>query len=429
MTTVCNVLVFPCGSEPGTEIYFALRRSLHVKLFGASSVDDHGRFVFEHYIGDLPRITDAGFERAFQDLIDTHRIDVIFSTHDTVSCHLAGLAARSGVHLVNGNATTATICRSKHRTYDVLQDAAWLPRRYAPGSAAIDFPVIVKPDTGQGGQGVQLVHNRDELDAVTRADPDSWVIVEYLPGDEITVDCFTDWQRELIWAGARSRERVKAGISMRSAFLGADATVQAIAADINRHIEMRGPWFFQLKKDVSGAWKLLEVSCRIAGTMVAHRAKGINLPLMAIQDFMARKQTTLPITEVTLVDRRLASTAQFDYPFDTVVLDYDDTLVCSKTGRAFPEVIGFLYTMIELEKRIVLVTRHPGDLVESFAGAHICASLFTEIVHLKGGERKSDHVGPRAIFVDNHFPERKEVAERCACPVFDVDTLGLIHWR
>jgi hypothetical protein len=42
-----RVLVFPCGAETATEIHQALRYSLHVELFGASSVDDHGRFRFK----------------------------------------------------------------------------------------------------------------------------------------------------------------------------------------------------------------------------------------------------------------------------------------------------------------------------------------------------------------------------------------------
>jgi len=426
MNQVINVLVFPCGSEPGTEIGLALQRSVHVKLFGASSVEDHGRFVFDNYIGGLPRIHDAAFEESLRELIATHRIDVVFATHDTVSLHLAGLAQKLGFYLVNGDAETARICRSKRRTYAALADAPWLPRMYDATVPAEEFPVIAKPDMGQGGVGVRLI--RDAVELAQVPERDDCVVVEYLPGAEITVDCFTDWQRELVWVGPRTRDRVRAGITMRSEFLAPDDTIRAIAAAINARLVMRGPWFFQLKRDRQGEWKLLEVSCRIAGTMVAQRGRGVNLPLMAIQDYLQRKQTTLPLQDVRLVDRRIVTKAAFDYAFDTVVMDYDDTIVAPATGRAFPEVMAFLYRMIEAGKRIVLVTRHAGELAESLAAAHVSPSLFAEIVHLRAGERKSDYVGPRSIFVDNHFPERKEVADIHGCPVFDVDTLSLIHW-
>ena len=56
-----NILVFPCGSEVALEIHRSLRYSSHFNLIGASSVDDHGRFVFESYIDGLPFFTDEGF--------------------------------------------------------------------------------------------------------------------------------------------------------------------------------------------------------------------------------------------------------------------------------------------------------------------------------------------------------------------------------
>ena len=52
-----NILVFPCGSEIALEIYRSLRYSTHFKLIGANSLDDHGKFVFETYIGGVPFVT------------------------------------------------------------------------------------------------------------------------------------------------------------------------------------------------------------------------------------------------------------------------------------------------------------------------------------------------------------------------------------
>jgi len=51
-----RVLVFPCGSEIGLEIYRSLIYIRQIELWGGSSVEDHGRFVFKNYIGDIPDI-------------------------------------------------------------------------------------------------------------------------------------------------------------------------------------------------------------------------------------------------------------------------------------------------------------------------------------------------------------------------------------
>ncbi|WP_438451101.1 ATP-grasp domain-containing protein, partial [Listeria monocytogenes] len=81
----------------------------------------------------------------------------------------------------------------------------------------------------------------------------------------------TDRSRRLLWIGPRTRERVKAGISMRSRLLPQSPRITEIAHQINDGMPLRGPWFFQLKRDRHGAWKLLEISCRVAGTMAAQR--------------------------------------------------------------------------------------------------------------------------------------------------------------
>ena len=58
-----NILVFPCGSEVALEIYRFLRHSTHFHLIGANSVDDHGKFVFEYYIGGLPYVNSNDFNQ------------------------------------------------------------------------------------------------------------------------------------------------------------------------------------------------------------------------------------------------------------------------------------------------------------------------------------------------------------------------------
>ena len=66
------------------------------------------------------------------------------------------------------------------------------------------------------------------------------------------------------------------------------------------------------------------------------------------------------------------------------------------------------------------------DLGQTLARVRIAETLFDRILHLTAGEHKSDFVTPRSIFIDNHFPERADVAGRCGVPVFDVDALAFL---
>ena len=70
-----NILVFPCGSEIGLKTHRSLSASNHVTLFDASSVSDHGRFVYERYIEGMPFVDDPGFIDAVNHIVDEHRID------------------------------------------------------------------------------------------------------------------------------------------------------------------------------------------------------------------------------------------------------------------------------------------------------------------------------------------------------------------
>lgn len=418
-----KVLVFPCGSENASEIYQALRYSLHVDLVGASSIEDHGRFRFPNYVGGLPRIDDADFDAAFSALVATLAIDVVFATHDSVLEYLAPRAPAMNFHLVNGDPRTASITRRKSATYDLFSDCAWTPRTFRTPEDVDAWPIIVKPDTGQGGQNVALASGLEEARhlAGSIADP---VLVEYLPGREITVDCFSDRHHRVRWVGPRTRERVKAGITMRSRALPLTPEIEAIAATIAERLTMRGPWFFQLKRDRDEAWKLLEVSGRVAGAMAVPRARGVNLPLMTIHDYLGRDVSAKPIEQVELVERNIATRAELRFSYDNVFVDLDDTLVVDQFAN--PLTLAFLYQSVRDGKRIVLITRHESDVLQTLARARISPNLFDEIIHLESGESKADYVTANSIFVDNHFPERAEVSRRLGIPVFDVDGLEFL---
>lgn len=418
-----NVLVFPCGSENAAEIHQALIHSVHVRLHGASSVDDHGRQLYERYQGDLPRIDAPEFDDAFVALLRHWQIDLVFATHDTVQAYLSQSRERFNVGLINDDARTCAIARRKSLTYAEFADQPWVPHVYANTAQVVHWPAVVKPDLGQGGQGFALVAD-PQAALATMAATTLPLLIEYLPGEEATVDCFTDFEHALRWVGPRTRERVRAGISMRSTFPAADPQITQIAEMINQRLRLRGPWFFQLKRDHSGQWKLLEISCRVAGSMVAQRARGVNLPLMAVHDYMGRKVRPLPQYAVDLVERRILTLAQITQPFDTIYIDFDETVI--RDGLAIASTLHFLYRMLARGKRLVLLTRHAGDPLIALRKARIAAELFDDIIHITDGRAKSSFIVGKAIFIDNHFPERVDVATHCGIPVFDVDALEFI---
>ncbi len=60
-TSKKRVLIFPCGSEIGLEVNRALSNDIHFEMYGASSLPDHGKFVFKNYIEGIPFVDKENF--------------------------------------------------------------------------------------------------------------------------------------------------------------------------------------------------------------------------------------------------------------------------------------------------------------------------------------------------------------------------------
>lgn len=418
-----NILVFPCGSENASEIYDALRYSLHVNIYGASSIEDYCSMLYNNYIGGLPNIKDDDFDVAFKKVLNDKEIDMIFATHDTIMEYLSSKVNYFDTYLVNGNKKTNEIARRKSLTYTLFKKYEWCPSIYKDIEHIGQYPVIIKPDLGQGAQDIHIINDEQQAKILIEK-VDKPLLVEYLPGNEITVDCFTDREKKLIYIGPRTRERVRAGISMKSSFIEKDIQIQTIAKDINENLTLRGPWFFQLKKDKNENWKLLEICTRVAGTMVAQRAKGVNLPLLTAHDFMDRNVTILENKIVSRIERRIKTKAVLAHEYRYIYIDFDDTIIVNNLVNV--EAIAFLYKSKNNNKKIFLITRHEHDIKKTLKKYSIDRSLFEDIIIIKDKTLKSYFIKKDSIFIDNYFPERKEVYENLNIPVFDVDFLEFL---
>ena len=125
-----KVLVFPCGSEIGLELHNALKWSTHVELYGASSVPNHGRFVYKNYIDSIPDVTSRDFIAKLNDIVDAYSIDFIFPAHDSVILELLRNQHNLHCRVISSSLETAEICRSKKKTYEYFQGKIAVPAMY-----------------------------------------------------------------------------------------------------------------------------------------------------------------------------------------------------------------------------------------------------------------------------------------------------------
>lgn len=418
-----NILVFPCGSEVGLEIYRSLEYSRHLNLIGGSSVDDHGKFVFENYFGNFPFISKPNFVSFLKTFIEEHKIDAIYPAMDMVISFLKPLESQLNCKIISSPVETSKICSSKKETYTLLDTFVNIPKLYSNLSEINSFPVFIKPNIGFGSRGAKLIESLEEGESHLKAWGDC-IISDYLPGEEYTVDCFTNRQGELMFAGPRPRRRTRTGISVNTISIDPKERkdFKEIAEIINSKLEFRGAWFFQVKRDINNQLSLMEVASRMGGSSLLYRYKGINFALLSVFDAFDYDVNILENNFNIEIDRALNVVVKMDYEFDKVYVDFDDCLVLD--GKVNIKLVAKIYQWINEEKNVYLITRHEFEINESLAKYRL-SNLFDEVIHIKNKDRKSKYIeGVRAIFIDDSYVERNDVSITHGIPVFAPDMIN-----
>lgn len=417
-----NVLIFPSEGSNAIELHDALSTCVNVKLYGASSIERQGCYVFENYIGGLPSIFQENFFNEFNNILKAYNIDIIFPTHDTVALLLKKSEGELLAKVVSGDVKTVEVCRSKILTHELFADQDFIPRRYFNRTDKIDYPIFLKPDIGEGAKGVKILYNEDDIQNI---DWNNNLVTEYLPGIELTVDCFTDKDGILRYVSPRTRDRVMAGMSVAGSIIPVTDEINKIARTINAKLNFMGLWYFQLKGSNEGKMKLLEISSRCAGTMCLTRAKGINLPLLSVYTMMGHNVNIIDNNYNVKVERTLMGRYTIDYDYNTVYIDFDDTITID--CKINVKMIAFLYQCRNHHKKIILLTRHVGNIYDKLHNIAISLDLFDKIVIVEKDKAKSLYIeDTKSIFIDNSYQERFEVSINTGIPVFDVDGVDFL---
>lgn len=416
-----KVLVYPCGTEIGLEVYRSLCYSTHYEIIGGTDGYDHGRFVFHNLIDGLPFIKDDSSEEdivRFEEAIKEYNIDFIYPAMDGVIAVFAKYRTLFREKLLITDSYTAEMCRSKKETYKHLKQIITVPHIYDVPDEVNHYPVFVKPDKGQGAVGAKKINNAEELHEV---DFKKYVVMEYLPGKEFTIDCFTNAEGKLIYSKARGRKRIKNGVSVNAVFEDQEIFTE-IAKKINSVIKQKGGWFFQLREAEDGTLKLLEVAARIAGTSAISRNIGANLPLMTVDLYNGVHINDVALNSCYIeLDRALGNVFKTDISYSTVYVDYDDTVV--QEGIINTMVIKFLYQCVNKNKKLSLLSKHDGDL-QADLRKHRIQGLFDEVIHIGRDKKKKDYIDDmNSIFIDDSYGERREIKTNFNIPVFDTHML------
>lgn len=419
-----KVLIFPCGSEGALEIYDALKYNIHFELYGISGKKNYTDFLYPKgmffYTDERFYINHPDFEKAFADFISIHDIEYIIPTFDDVALKLAELQPKLSATVVVSPYETTLVASDKRLMYKAIVGEKYAPTVYESIDDVHNYPVFVKPAVGCASQGAHIINDRVQL-VNDVSDRNDIVICENLPGEEITVDCFTNRHGELLYVGPRERERIWHGITFRGKTVSLTDEIQHIAESLNRKLTFRGAWFFQAKRDCNGILKLLEFSVRQSTNSSLNTRLGFNSSALSLFDAMNIDVSVIRNDFTIQQERRISASYKTNIDFETLYIDFDDTITTHEMVNTV--MLRLVYQCINKGKRVVLLSRHnTGDLYEEMKHYRILPEMFDEVIWIRDDTPKSAYItDEKAVFVDNAFRERLDVSLNRGIPVFDVE--------
>jgi carbamoyl-phosphate synthase large subunit len=142
-----------------------------------------------------------------------------------------------------------------------------------------DYPVVLKPRTGSGSRDISVVASAGELADLERSE--EFIVQEYLPGEEYSIDVLCDTRSHVIAAVPRIRARVDSGVSVAGRTIH-DPELERFGATVAGLTGLTYIANVQARRDVAGQASLLEVNPRAPGALPLTMASGVNMPRLAL---------------------------------------------------------------------------------------------------------------------------------------------------
>ncbi|WP_165842267.1 ATP-grasp domain-containing protein [Paenibacillus xerothermodurans] len=319
MKKLIKVVVTGAGSPGAAGVIKALRkvsdRNIHIIGLDASPTAV-GRAMVDRFY-HIPEATDQAFTRTVLDICKRESADVIlplvtkelfkFAEHKT-------LFDNKGTSVSVSDYEKLVIANNKGRLLEELAQAGFDAPRYRiiktveELDEAIrelgypDNPVCFKPTLSNGSRGFRVLDpSKDRALLLFSEKPNStyisitdlfdvlkhatripeMVVMEYLPGQEYSVDLLAD-QGKVLTAIPRLREAMVGGITTRGVVVHEQPIID-YASQIVNHLGLHGNIGVQVRLDCNNKPKILEINPRIQGTIIHCVGAGVNLPYLAVK--------------------------------------------------------------------------------------------------------------------------------------------------
>lgn len=317
--TPLKVLITGCGAPGAPGIIKSLRNN-HERPVGIVGVDVNpdncGAFLVDEF-HQVPRPTDPDFVPTMLRICRQSGVRVVLPlvTKELMvfSENLERFSA-NGIQVPVSPPRSLAIANNKARLLEFLHQRG-IPApafevvdsldAFKEALSALGHPtrrVCFKPPVSNGSRGFRVVDDSvDQLDLLLNHKPDhtfvsyagivellararqfpTLVVMEYLPGDEYSVDLLVDNGKPL-YTIPRRRHAIKAGISTVGS-TERNTPIIDYCNVIAGQLKLHGNIGIQVKADADNRFKMLEINPRVQGTIALCVAAGVNLPYLGVK--------------------------------------------------------------------------------------------------------------------------------------------------
>lgn len=325
-----NVLITGVGA-PGTKgTLYSLHKNFDrrkTKTIGTDIVDDVvGKYLCDSFY-KVPKPSDEDFIDVMLDICEREEVDVILpqvtnelfrlsefmNDFDKIGTKVA-VSNRKAIDLSNNKCTLMkTIHSSRLRRLapkffiaDNMDDL----KKNAQRLGFPENPVVIKPPISSGMRGLRIIddsvdpkkdlYNKkpdnvriklEELQRILGRDFPELVIMEYLPGNEYSVDILATDDPVVV---PRRRDLIRTGITF-NATVEKNADIIDSSKKLAKSLDLKYACGFQIKLNADGEPKLIECNPRIQGTMVLSTLAGANIVYGAVKLALGEDMPTFEI--------------------------------------------------------------------------------------------------------------------------------------
>lgn len=245
----------------------------------------------------VPRVADAGYIAALEQLVRRERVRLVIPTTDTDLPAISGQRERlerAGALPLIGPPETINTCRDKLLTYAFLRRIGVdTPATYTAeemrGLGTPQFPYFVKPRFGSASESAHRIEDATDL-AYFLAKGREPIFQEFVAGREYTLDVYVGLGGQVRCVVPRLRLAVRGG-EVSKGVVVRDATIMEAGRRVVEALgppQMRGVVTLQCIRTHAGALRFIEINPRFGGGAPLSIAAGADFPGWLLAEALGR---------------------------------------------------------------------------------------------------------------------------------------------